>query len=257
MDLLALSEDVQLLIVRMLAHEAGGEAGSLSLVGMGSLAACCSALCGIVSTSGAWRLAADTLGLGPRDYHALPTLCHAAAWADRLIIRRPPTKSEDAACMHVALRPRGGGWMRQLMEQLGPLGLCSVVAGKDAAVSVTPFVIVACDAREPQTFLNGADSLGVLGLTAPCELGARCASPAALGCLHCRSHGGQGAQKIVEGWDARVQSGSVHRVLFAAQSPEVRDAYRRAVCAATRRGMRRGLEASGANVTRLCPKSFS
>ena len=253
MPLLSLPEDTQLLLVRVLANEAGGEAGPSSLAAMAALAASCSALRGVVSTSRAWRLAADTLGLGPRDYHALPMLCHAAAWANRLIRSLPsPGAKEDAASMHVALRPRGGGWMLQLMAQLGPLGLCSVVAGSD--VPSTPFVIVACDARQPCAFLDGTDSLSVLGQTAPCGLGGgpRCSAPAALGCLHCLRHGGQGAHTIAAAWAAHVQSGKCCRVLFAAQSPEVRDSFRRAVCAA-RRGLRRGPGASGVDGTRCVP----
>lgn len=239
MELLSLPEDMQLLLVRVLAHKADSQ----SLAVIASLAASCSEFRRIVSTSGAWRLAADALWLGPREHGALPELCHAAAHADGTIFRQGQ-RAEEACCMLVALRPRSGGWMRRLMDQLGPLGLCSVVAGNDLAS--TPFVIVACDSREPDAFLCGVDSLGVLGLTAPCGLGARCNAPAALGCLHCRRHGGQGAQAIVKAWSTRMQSGSVHRVIFAAQSPEVRDSFRRAV-RATQRGTRLGLDACRAD----------
>ena len=172
----------------------------------------------------------------------LPKLCRAACLAHRLC---RTSAAEPCEGMHVSLLPRGGGWARELYEALGPLGLCAVSDAADLAEGLAlpsvPFVIVPCDARcAAAAFFDRSTDGGPL-CTLPCARSC-CDAPAAVGCFHCRKHGGAGARQLVARCAAQLQlrsgihapgggggGGGPRRIIFAAASAEVREAYRKAL----------------------------
>jgi hypothetical protein len=241
--MLALPSDVQLAIAAHLAHEAGRSACCDSVAAIASLS-CASRACRImVSEACAWEQAGSALGLAsPSSWLArlaLPELCRAACLGHRLCRSRA---AEPCEGMHVSLLPRGGGWARELFEALHPLGLCAVANAADLAECLldlpsVPFVIVPADARcAAARFFDRTSDEGPL-CTLPCAHSC-CDAPAAVGCLHCRKHGGAGARQLVARCAAELQlssgapgGGGPRRIVFAAASAEVREAYRKALLA--------------------------
>ena len=240
MHMLALPSDVQLAIAAHLAREAGGLACCTSVAAIASLSCTSRACRSLVSEAHAWEQAGSALGLASPSSRlarlALPELCRAACLGHRLCRSRA---AEPCEGMHVSLLPRGGGWARELFEALHPLGLCAVANAADLAEGLdlpsVPFVIVSCDARcAAAAFFDRAADEGPL-CTLPCARSC-CDAPAAVGCLHCRKHGGACARQLVACCAAELQLGGgapggtgSRRIVFAAASAEVREAYRKAL----------------------------
>ena len=188
------------------------------------------------------------LGLHQRhgDIASCRTLVHAVCQAEATLRAHSVTHLTPgpSATAHLTLRPRGGGWVDGLFGALEHLGLARTLLASevmmDAPLPHVPFVLVCCDADHARP---STDQHTGQFITYPCKRRG-CFDPAAYGCLHCSKHGGHGALQLVERCAQRLASedelgGAPRRVLFAAPSAPVRDAYRRALLSAGKAKMRR------------------
>ena len=205
-----------------------------------ALALTSSSLNAALARAGAWELAAVRLGLHQRhgDMASCRTLVHAVCQAEATLRAHSVAHlaPDPSATIHLALRPRGGGWVDGLFGALEDLGLARTLLASEvihAPMPRVPFVLVCCDADHARP---STDQYTDQFITYPCGR-TGCFDPAAFGCLHCSKHGGHGALPLVERCAQRLASeddlgGGPRRVLFAAPSAPVRDAYRRALLCA-------------------------
>ena len=231
-QLAELADDVLMQLATLLAIQASSE----SCAALSALCSTCSAFRRLANEAHAWEHAASALGLAP----AMPPSAVLAVCRADDIFRAH--SAEPCEGLHVAMLPRDGGWARRLLDELQPSGLCVTAELDDSNVHVTrtaPFVLVHCDAAPGGDPFAGPDP-DLPWLTVPFPHAA-CAEPAALGCWHCRKHGGRAARWVVPRCAAMLRGDVAapsdgleehrlrpRRVLFAARSSEVRDAYRKA-----------------------------
>ena len=187
-----------------------------------------------------WRLAARALGV--QD-----SCCNDISIRDRVLgaCHAEETLFAHGAIAHsrmlATVLPRSGGWVSALFARLETLGLgCTWKPDGECnePLPAVPYVLVMCDAADPAVRPPVCSTDGRL-LTYPCAL-ARCDGPAAVGCNHCGKHAGATARRCVELCAQQLTlGGSARRVVFAAPSSGVRDAFQRAIVSEARSQARR------------------
>ena len=198
-----------------------------------ALSMCSSSCVLLLEQADAWSSAAAALRLSSHHhFSAHEMLVRATAAAEAAL--NGHSLASASSSLHAVQTPRNGGWLARTIAQLEPLGLvCSMSTleseeeAEDLPCNV-PFLIVQCDAADSATRPSVA-SCGNL-LTYPCA-DPRCMEPAAAGCRHCGKHGGRGARQCVERLSKHLalSSTSTRKVIFASQSPAVKEVYRKAI----------------------------
>lgn len=230
--LLSLPDDVLSRIVELLALQAN-DSPAAAVDALTALSICSNGCALLLEQTNVWTSAASALQFDHLHHFSAHEMLVRATAAAEVAIDRHSIASVSSS-LHALQTPRTGGWLARTVGQLEPLGLVysmSTLESEEATEDLpcnVPFLIVQCDAADSET----RPSVAVSGnlLTYPCA-DPRCMEPAAGGCRHCGKHGGRGARQCVErlARHLALPSTSTRHVIFSAQSPAVKEAYRKAI----------------------------